>query len=863
MSTRLLYAIQLVGLLVAYLVTARLGLQLDAVSGFATLVWPPSGIALAALFLFGTRLWPAVAAGAFLVNATAGAPLGSALGIAAGNTLEALIGVYFLRRAKVEPSLARVRDVLALILLGAIASTLVSATIGVLSLWPSGVLEAPAWPDTWRAWWVGDALGDLIVAPLVLVWATAPRLDLHRRRLVEAAALLFALVLVSLRIFHGLGEGNDSVLRHPYLLFPVLVWAAMRFRQHGAATATFVASVMAVAGTVLGHGPFVREDLSESLLLLQTFMGIVAITALILAAAIAERDRSGAQLQARELDLRLVTDAAPILISLVNTNQRFRYNNKAYEDWFGVPVDTVRGKHLREVLGGRAYDAIRPHLEAVLSGQPVHFETLLPYQGTPRHVSATFLPRVELDGSVGGFVAFVQDMTARKLGEQALQKSEEQFRLLADASQSLSQSLDYKITLDALSKVVVPQFADWYSAELVEPDGTRSQIVVAHSDPAKVQLARELREKYPPSPDAPTGVPQVLRTGKAQLYPEIPDALLRAGAQSEEHYRLARELGLRSAMLVPLRARGRVFGVLTLVSAESGRRYTESDLALAEELGRRAALAVDNAKLYQEAQEAIEDAREAIRARDEFLSIASHELRTPLTALELQVSMLARAAAKIEGSVVPAEKVTAKVEVIGRQVERLTGLIESLLDVSRAVAGRLELQPEDTSFKAVVEDVAGRLREQIDRAGCRFVFRAEDACVGRWDRLRLDQIVTNLLSNAVKYGRGKPIEILLHCHPDTAVLIVRDQGIGISAEDQARIFERFERAVSSRHFGGLGLGLWIVKQIVTAMRGTISVQSESGTGSTFTVTLPKLSPLPSEAKIPGDPQSEDKGPTVH
>ncbi|HZA51995.1 MAG TPA: PAS domain-containing sensor histidine kinase, partial [Myxococcaceae bacterium] len=564
-----------------------------------------------------------------------------------------------------------------------------------------------------------------------------------------------------------------------------------------------------------------------------------------------------------QLDLRLVTDSAPILIALVGPDQRFRYNNKAYEDWFGMPLEAVRGKHLREVLGETGYQAVRPNVEAVLSGRPLQFEATLSYQGTPRNIGATYLPRVELDGSVNGFVAFVQDVTAHKQGEQALRRSEEHFRLLADASQVLSQSLDYRVTLDSLSKLVVPQFADWYTAELLDADGTRSLVVVAHSDPAKLQLARELREKYPPKPDAPGGVPHVLRTGKSVLYPEVPDELLRASAQSEEHYRLARELGLKSAMIVPLRARGRIFGVLTLVASESGRRYSEADLAMAEELGRRAALAVDNGMLYRQAQDAIADAREAIRARDEFLSIASHELRTPLTALELQVSMLARSAAKIEGAVVPAEKVTSKVEVIGRQVDRLTGLIENLLDVSRAVAGRLVLQPEEISFKVVVEDVAGRLREHIHRAGCRLVIHADDPCVGRWDRLRLEQIVTNLLSNAVKYGPGKPIEIFLQSRGDLAVLVVRDQGIGIPPEDQARIFERFERAVSSRHFGGLGLGLWIVKQIVTAMGGTIAVESEAGKGSAFTVTLPKVPPPPAAPEAPAEAESDDKEPTVH
>ncbi|HZA12912.1 MAG TPA: MASE1 domain-containing protein, partial [Myxococcaceae bacterium] len=308
MSKRTLYAVQLASLLAAYVITARLGLQLDAVSGFATLVWPPSGIALAGLLLFGRRLWPAIAVGAFAVNAAAGAPLVSALAIAAGNTLEALAAVALLQWVRVDLSLGRVRDVLALLLLGAVVSTAISATLGVLSLWLGGAVEASAIAETWRAWWVGDALGVLIVAPLLLVWSRAPPPLLSRWRVLEVGALLAALAIASLRVFHQLGPAN-AMPRHPYLLFPALVWAALRFRQHGAVTATFLAGVLAIAGTALGHGTFARSTLADSLLQLQAFMGIVAITALILAAAIAERDRSAAEVRARQLDLRLVTDS--------------------------------------------------------------------------------------------------------------------------------------------------------------------------------------------------------------------------------------------------------------------------------------------------------------------------------------------------------------------------------------------------------------------------------------------------------------------------------------------------------------------------------------------------------------------------
>lgn len=233
--------------------------------------------------------------------------------------------------------------------------------------------------------------------------------------------------------------------------------------------------------------------------------------------------------------------------------------------------------------------------------------------------------------------------------------------------------------------------------------------------------------------------------------------------------------------------------------------------------------------------------RESLRLREDFIAIAAHELKTPLTSLKLQLSLLNQLAlqAREQALCVPPDRLVLKTETMNRQLGRLDGLIENLLDLSRAVAGRLVLDYEDTSLKAVVEEVLERFAENAVKAQCPVTMTAEGACEGVWDRQRLDQIVTNLLSNALKYGSGKPVELQLRCHGDTVSLKVKDLGIGISPEDHGRIFERFERAVSSQHFGGFGLGLWIVKQLVTAMGGTISVQSTPGQGSEFIVHLPK------------------------
>jgi PAS domain S-box-containing protein len=240
----------------------------------------------------------------------------------------------------------------------------------------------------------------------------------------------------------------------------------------------------------------------------------------------------------------------------------------------------------------------------------------------------------------------------------------------------------------------------------------------------------------------------------------------------------------------------------------------------------------------REAAEREQQLQEAVRARDEFLGIASHELKTPLTSLELQVASLQRLAALHPGVLVSDERIQSKCESIVRQVGRLTGLINNLLDVGRITSGRLALDRERVDLGEVVRAVLERAQEAIRRSGSEIAVAMPAPVVGTWDRARLETVVTNLVSNAVKFGNGKPIEISIRATANRAVLAVRDQGIGVSAEDRHRIFERFGRAVSQRHFGGFGLGLWVAREAVEAHGGTIRVEPRAGAGSEFTVELP-------------------------
>jgi PAS domain S-box-containing protein len=251
------------------------------------------------------------------------------------------------------------------------------------------------------------------------------------------------------------------------------------------------------------------------------------------------------------------------------------------------------------------------------------------------------------------------------------------------------------------------------------------------------------------------------------------------------------------------------------------------------------------ARLYRKAQE-------EVRERDEFLSIASHELRTPVTALKLQLQLFQRYVDR--ASVVLPREMHEKMEALERQIRRIALLVNELLDLSRLRLGKIELRREEFDLAELAREIIAQLQSEFDLAGSRVELRANGPVKGSWDRLRLGQVLTNLLANAVKFGKGKPILVVVESVEENgaalALLEVRDQGIGIAPEHQARVFDRFERAVPAEHFGGLGLGLYIARQIVEAHGGEIRVDSAPGAGSTFRVELPRTPPPAPEVAVP-------------
>jgi len=421
---------------------------------------------------------------------------------------------------------------------------------------------------------------------------------------------------------------------------------------------------------------------------------------------------------------------------------------------------------------------------------------------------------------------FLLDLAGRKREEAAL-------RFLSEASAALTSSLDYEVTLTSVAHMAVPYFADWCAVDLATEDGSFRRVASSHLNPSKVELVKELQRRYPPDPHATYGVPQVLRTGQPELYPEFSNSMLAAAARDAEHLSLIRALGLKSAIVVPLVARGRTLGAITFVTGSSGRRYTEADLNLSMDLARRAALAIDNARLYQQAQE-------ANRIKDEFLATVSHELRTPLNAMIGWIYLLHT------GKLDEAAAARA-LETIRRNAYSQAQIVDDILDVSRIITGKLHLEARPVELHPVIEAALESVRPAAEAKAIQLQ-PLLDSRAGQvsGDPSRLQQVVWNLLSNAIKFTpRGGRVEVRLARVDSHLEIAVSDTGQGISPEFLPHVFERFRQADSSstRAYGGLGLGLAIVRHLVELHGGTVHAESPGqGQGATFTVKLP-LSPL--------------------
>ena len=451
------------------------------------------------------------------------------------------------------------------------------------------------------------------------------------------------------------------------------------------------------------------------------------------------------------------------------------------------------------------------------------------------------------------FIASLRDITDRKRAEEsarglireqaaraAAEKSAQRFRFLAECSSVLGTSLDYNVTLSALTRLCVSQLADWTVIYVLDDDGNVRRLEVAHRDPSKTELTAQIRD-YPLAPDSSNPVFKVITSRTPVLAQQVDDEALRAISRDDTHFELLRSLGIGSFMLVPLVARDRVVGAIALVSGNPEYAFDQDDLTLAQDIAVRAALAIDNARLYHEAQE-------ANRTKAEFLAVLSHDMRTPLASIigysELLVMGIPEQIPEISRE---------RVDRIGTAARHLLYLIDQLLMFARLDAHHDEPSIQEVNIEALVADVSALIEPIAEQHNLVFDVIVPDRELRiHTDPDKLRQILVNLLGNAVKYTSVGTVQLKVNKddNQDT-VFEVHDTGIGIPAEHLEKIFEPFWQAdptMRARPGGGTGLGLSVVQRLVKALRGDIAVTSEPGKGTTFLLRLP--SPPMTEAQKP-------------
>jgi PAS domain S-box-containing protein len=539
-------------------------------------------------------------------------------------------------------------------------------------------------------------------------------------------------------------------------------------------------------------------------------------------------EQHGRKQQRRDAYLRSLLGAIGTLAVVLDRDQRIVRINRACETRLGRTSASVAGRHFADVFALQSeLVSVRAALERICRTQPSgSIEThLLCKRGETRLIawSCAALPPGRWEPAQ--CIATGIDITEQRHLEDAL-------RFEVEASAMLSSSLDYKTTLDCVVKLMVPRLADWSALHLLQPDGSLRLLAVEHVDPALAQVCWDMDRQFRVALDGPSAIAMVAREGRSVLLPPLDEYILSQVAVSAEHRDVLQRIDFESGLVLALCVRGKPMGVLSLGVRRPRRAYNASDLALAEKIARSAAIAIENAELYREAQE-------AIHARELFLTMASHELRTPITTLGLQIQSLARSARRGLTERLTPERIAATAELIERQVKRLEILVNNLLDVSRMTDSPIELNLEEVDLSEIARDAVERLGPQFARVHSPVTFQADAPAKGRWDKARLDQVITHIVENAIKYGEGKPIEVTVTADARAAKLRVKDHGIGIASEDQERIFAPFAKGESERPYSGLGIGLWIAAQIAKAHGGSIGIESRPGMGSTFTLELPR------------------------
>src|ERR1039457_6870025 len=808
-NLRLTTFTRVVVLIALYFVGGLVGKETSFLSGSVALVWPPAGIALAAILLFGYRFWPGVALGAVLFSCMNGMPLGFfTLGTAIGNTMGAIVCAYLLERfIAFDNAMERTRDVTGYIGLACFLGTTVNAAFNVVSLAYSG---AVAWDNlfsTTLVWWVPNALAGLVVAPFIITWATPSATRWNGRLIAEAVICGAGLVggtLISFNSWFVYGIQNYPLA---YLPFPFLVWGALRFGQRGATAGTLLVSVLAIHSLLQGIGPFVTNTERDSLMLIGSYIGILAVTNMLLAAAAAARRAAARAVSESEKRFRAVVEDQTDLICRFKPDGLLTFVNEAFCRFHGKRSDELIGTNFFQTLSKEDAAVPLSYINSLPPDEPVvSFDHRL-HSPDDQVVWHQYRVRRLFQGKGPAgvpqgreeFQAVIQDITQRKQSEQALRASEEKYRSLIDHIPDVVWTADANRDLIYISGNAVKVLG--YSAE--EFLGGQMWLDRIHPEDAA-------------------------RVGQAY------QKLFSDGEKFDVEYRICRKDG------------GWIWLHNRALTTRPGEGIMCADGIFKDITQRRQAeVAIQHTK---------DAAESANLAKSQFLANMSHELRTPLNAIIGFSEILAD---RTFGDLNDRQlKYSNNILNSGRH---LLQLINDILDLAKVEAGRVELMRNTFSVAKVLPEVQAIIKTLAHKKHITLEFDlAPDLPALFADEAKFKQVMYNLLSNAIKFtpDGGK---VLVTAGVQNAngsgsflQIAVADTGIGINKKDQERVFNEFEPGDQS--YGGqqqgTGLGLALTKRLIEMHAGRIWVESEGveGKGSTFAflIPIPKAEAAPTQ-----------------
>jgi len=777
-----------------YYGAAKLGLRLAYLHGAVTALWPPVGVGIAVLVLFGPRLWPGIVIGDLLVGDYS-TPIGTVLGQTVGNTLEVVVAALLLRRLIGDHTgLERVRDVLALVAAAALG-TLISACFGATSLRLGDVITRGQFGEVWRTWWLSDFTGALVVTPLILTWATRGLSRFSRRDMLEGLALLVALVLLA-----ELPSQRDV----PYVVFPALIWAALRFGPRGAATALVVASSLTVWNTAHNAGPFVRHSITDTLLSSQLFIAAAALTSLILAAVTAEREKADEALHANEEQLRSVVQSMAEGLIVRDGDGVIRHCNAAAEQILGLPRETLRGRRPEDALGpaadiyGRRLAGDRLLGDAALRSGALEkglVARLTRPDGAAVWVAVSSGPVLGADGRPKGVVSTLSDITVRLEAEQRLVASERATRVLASDQAALrriatlvASEADPTSVLDQVTEEVANLLeAPVASIVRYEPDGSAT-VVGTWTAPGSAGIP--LGERLPLDGDSVSAL--VYRSGRPQRiegYEEGPVAEWMQG------------LGYRASVAAPVTVGGRLWGALVA--------NARTPAALPEDCERRlcdfaelVAQALSNADAYDKlaaSRARIVEAGDAERRR---LERNLHDgAQQRLVALALQLRM-------VEGKI-EADPASARAQLDAAR-EQLNQALNELRELAKGIhpavltdgglALALPALANAAPIPVEITDVPeGRLPEAVEAAAY--------------------YLISEAVTNVAKHARASHVAVSVRRDDGSVLVDVADDGVGGANP-------------------GAGSGLHGLTDRVEALRGHLRIVSPRDGGTRIEAQIP-------------------------